>query len=66
MMQYVNGFSCAVSKDKSEVVINFVQKVPDVEDDGTVSETTEKVASVIMGRESAKQLTDALAEFLEE
>lgn len=35
MMQYANGFSCALSADSGELIIRFLQQSPVFKEDGS-------------------------------
>lgn len=66
MLQYVNGFSCAVDSEKEEFIINFVQRIPKINENGIQEElTTETVSSIVMGVAVAERLLDTLEEMLE-
>ncbi len=67
MLQYVNGFSCAVDNEKEEFIINFVQRIPKIDENGIQEElTTEAVSSIVMGVGVAEKLFHTLEEMLEE
>lgn len=67
MLQYVNGFSCAVDNEKEEFIINFVQRIPKIDENGIQEElTTEAVFSIVMGVGVAEKLFHTLEEMLEE
>ncbi len=67
MLQYVNGFSCAVDNEKKEFIINFVQRIPKIDENGIQEElTTEAVSSIVMGVGVAEKLFHTLEEMLEE
>ena len=34
MLQFTNGFSCAMNQEKEELVISFVQQIPEIGEDG--------------------------------
>ncbi len=67
MVQYVNGFSCALDSEKEDLIINFVQRIPVIEEDGILEEAqVENVASVVMGKIVAEKLLDVLKEILDD
>lgn len=67
MIQYTNGFTCAMDNEKGEVIINFIQQSPQIEEDGTIKEIkVEQVASLVMGKVTAKNMLDNLSKMLEE
>lgn len=66
MLQFVNGFSCAVDSEKKEFIINFVQRIPKIDDEGMQTETiVENVSSIVMGKSLAEKLVDAVQGMLE-
>ncbi|MDO4328126.1 MAG: DUF3467 domain-containing protein [Lachnospiraceae bacterium] len=67
MLQYINGFSCAMDDEKEEFMINFVQRLPMIKD-GNIQEemAAETVSSIVMRKAVAEQLYDALKELLEQ
>ncbi len=67
MMQYTNGFSCAVSKDSGELILKFLQQSPVVNENGSTQETKiEEITELIMPNTVAKQLSIALNEITSE
>lgn len=67
MLQFTNGFSCAMDQEKEEVMINFVQQIPKIENDGKPQGVhTEEVIKLVMGKVLAQNLLDALTEILAE
>lgn len=65
MLQYVNGFSCAMDEEKEDFMIHFVQRIPNLEEGDLQEEMiTENVASIVMGKAMAEKLLDALNEML--
>lgn len=64
MLQFINGFSCAMDQERGEMIINFVQQSPDFDDDGKV--TIEEISSIVMGKVTAQKLLDSLNEMLNE
>lgn len=65
MLQYVNGFSCAIDSEKEDVILNFVQRSPVIDEEGIQEETqVETVSSLIMGKAVAERLLEALEELL--
>lgn len=65
MLQYTNGFSCAMDQENGSMIINFVQKMPKIVN-GVMDEETgvENVAAVVMDRSTAENLLDALKQML--
>lgn len=65
MLQFTNGFSCAMDQEKEELIITFVQHVPEIGEDGkTTTVTVEEVTRLVMGKVTAQNLLDGLAEIL--
>lgn len=65
MLQFTNGFSCAMDQNKEELMINFVQQIPEIGEDGkTQSVQNENVIKLVMGKVLAQNLLDALTEIL--
>lgn len=64
MLQFTNGFSCAMDQEKEEVIITFVQQVPEIGEDGKTTVTVEEVTRLVMGKVTAQNLSDGLAEIL--
>jgi hypothetical protein len=65
MLQFTNGFACAVDGDKTEVIINFMQNHPNFDKDGNVAGTaSESVVSIVMQHEMAAELASALLKML--
>lgn len=70
MLQYVDGFTCAVNTKKDTLTIKFVQNEPvfpasDTEPENVKTNVID-IASVVMTRESAKALLDSIADLLSE
>lgn len=66
MLQFTNGFTCAVNQEKGEVMITFLQQSPQIGDDGKMTSVkTEEIVSLVMGRVVTKNLLDSLTEILE-
>ena len=65
MLQYVNGFSCAMDSEKDELIIKLLQRRPDFTDDidGVIME---EVATIVMGKVTAQRLLEGLKEMLED
>ena len=66
MLQYVNRFSC-ISTPKNDLIIHFEQNEPAFSlntKDENVSKCNHKIASLIMDRECAEALVDALEKML--
>lgn len=67
MLQYTNGFSCAVDPAREEIIIKFGQQAPVYDDDGNVVDVKiEDVVDLAMGRSTAERLIDSLIELLDE
>ncbi len=67
MLQFTNGFSCAMDKQKEELMINFIQQIPEIGDDGkTENVRIEEVINLVMGKVMAQNLLEALSEILSE
>lgn len=66
MLQYVDGFTCSVNEEKSNIVIHFKQTEPVIdEESGDVSTITNNIASIIMDSDCAQGLVNSLAGFLQ-
>ena len=65
MLQYVNGFSCAMDSEKDELIIKLLQRSPDFTDDndGVIMDV---VATIVMGKVTAQRLLEGLKEMLED
>ena len=49
MLQYTNGFSCAMDQEKDELMISFVQQVPEIGEDGETNHVkVEEVVNLVM------------------
>ncbi|MCM1063903.1 MAG: hypothetical protein NC420_05395 [Eubacterium sp.] len=65
MLQFTNGFTCARDQEKEELIITFVQHVPELDGDGNVTNVkVEEVVKLVMGKVTAQNLADGLAEVL--
>lgn len=65
MLQFINGFSCAMDQEKEELIITFVQQVPEIGEDGKATTVkVEEVVKLVMGKVTAQNLSDGLAEIL--
>jgi hypothetical protein len=65
MLQFTNGFSCAMDQAKEELILRFVQQVPEIGEGGVAeSVTVEEVSNLVMGRVMAQNLLEALNEIL--
>ena len=65
MLQYVNGFSCAMDSEKDEMIIKLLQRSPDFTDDNDVV-IMDEVATIVMGKVTAQRLLEGLREMLED
>ncbi len=65
MLQYVNGFSCAMDSEKDELIIKLLQRSPDFTDDN-VGVIMDEVATIVMGKVTAQRLLEGLKEMLED
>lgn len=65
MLQYVNGFSCAMDSEKDEMIIKLLQRSPDFTDDND-GVITDEVATIVMGKVTAQRLLEGLREMLED
>lgn len=61
MLQFTNGYACAIDQEKGEVMIQFVQQMPEFEDESQ-RVRTEEVASLVMGKKTAENLIKSLQE----
>lgn len=65
MLQYVNGFSCAMDSEKDELIIKLLQRSPDFTDDND-GVIMDEVATIVMGKVIAQRLLEGLREMLED
>ncbi len=65
MLQYVNGFSCAMDSEKDELIIKLLQRSPDFTDDND-GVIMDEVATIVMGKVTAQCLLEGLKEMLED
>ena len=66
-MLFTNGFSCATDADVKEVVIKFLMQEPEFGPDGIVERVdVQEVTKLIMNAKTARLLSEALADLLEE
>ena len=65
MLQFTNGFTCALDQEKEELIITFVQQVPQIENDGKATHReVEEVVKLVMGKVTAQNLIEGLSEVL--
>lgn len=66
MLQYTNGFSFALDREKESLIMNCVQRIPKIID-GKMGEETEveNVATLVMDKTTAETLLKALKTLLE-
>ena len=65
MLQYVNGFSCAMDSEKDELINKLLQRSPDFTDDND-GVIMDEVATIVMGKVTAQRLLEGLKEMLED
>lgn len=65
MLQYVNGFSCAMDSEKDELIIKLLQRSPDFTDDND-GVIMDEVATIVMRKVTAQRLLEGLKEMLED
>ena len=65
MLQYVNGFWCAMDSEKDELIIKLLQRSPDFTDDND-GVIMDEVATIVMGKVTAQRLLEGLKEMLED
>ena len=65
MLQYVNGFSCAMDSEKDELIIKLLQRSPDFTDDND-GVIRDEAATIVMGKVTAQRLLEGLKEMLED
>ena len=65
MLQYVNGFSCAMDSEKDELIIKLLQRSPDFTDDND-GVIMDEVTTTVMGKVTAQRLLEGLREMLED
>lgn len=67
MLQFTNGFTCAMDRKKGEVIINFMQQTPQFDSAGNVqSVSIETTNSMVMNRITAEELIANLNDILSE
>lgn len=65
MLQYANGFSCAMDEEKESLIINFVQRMPQIINGAMDEKTTvENVATLVMDKSTGENLFNALKQML--
>ncbi|MCM1540223.1 MAG: hypothetical protein NC121_03075 [Blautia sp.] len=65
MLQFTNGFTCARDQEKEELIITFIQQVPEFDAEGNATSVkVEEVIKLAMGKVTAQNLADGLAEVL--
>ena len=65
MLQYTNGFSCAMDSEKGELIIKFLQRCPDLDKESD-DVLEEEVSTIVMGKATAENLLAGLSKMLEE
>ena len=65
MLQYVNGFSCAMDSEKDELIIKLLQRNPEFTDDND-GVIMDEVATIVMGNVTAQRLLEGLKEMLDD
>ena len=65
MLQYVNGFSCAMDSEKDELIIKLLQRSPDFTDDND-GVIMDEVVTIVMGKVTAQHLLEGLKEMLKD
>lgn len=66
MLQFTNGFSCAMDQENGELIVNFIQQAPRVDDNGETAEVSvSEVVSLVMGKVMAQKLAESINELLE-
>ena len=65
MLQYVNGFSCAMDSEKDEMIIKLLRRSPDFTDDND-GVIMDEVTTIVMGKVTAQRLLEGLREMLED
>ena len=67
MLQYSNAFSCAINHTDKEIILNFIQKVPVVEQSGEIRQVSqETVSSLILQPSVARGLAETILSLLDE
>lgn len=62
---YINGFSCAIKEDHSEVVLVVYKNYPVVNDDGDFDNSEcDVVSTLMMTTQTAKNLQESLEKLL--
>lgn len=65
MLQFTNGFTCARDQEKEELIITFVQQIPELDAEGNATNIrVEEVVRLVMGKITAQNLADGLTEVL--
>lgn len=63
--EYINGFSCAIKDDKSELILAIYRKYPSINESGDFSEEKcDLVNTLIMNKDTAQELRNALDSLL--
>lgn len=66
MLQFTNGFSCALDHENEELIVHFLQQAPRIGEDGAVADVrTEEVITLVMGKAVAENLAETLTEMLD-
>lgn len=65
MLQFTNGFSCAVDQSKGEMIVKFMQQSPVLDNGGNIVDVqTEEVVTLAMSIVTAANLVDIIGEIL--
>lgn len=66
MVNYTNCFSLASDSNQDTLVVNFLQRLPEVEPDGSIGDTTKNdlLGSFIMNRDIAINLATSILSLL--
>lgn len=66
MYQYSNGYHCAIANTGDSVVLHFTQRAPTFNDDGHIASIdVAPIASIMMSKDMAKALGQALASLVD-
>lgn len=65
MLQFTNGFSCAMDQSKGEMILKFFQQSPNLNDEGQVVDVQrENVVDLAMSTVTARNLVEIMGEIL--
>lgn len=63
MNTYTNGFTCAISDNGEEILINFLQNIPSINNDGKIITTSQEIVQTLyMTPSVARSLISVLSD----